>query len=134
MKRNVVKSSALVGAMTLTMMFAGLRTGSLKEIAKPYLGVYECVEAKLGGKDCLGPFEELSLELKADGSFYLYYQERNRDSRREKGQYRYDPEKKTLTLVGGGEFIKREFPLENGILTVTVRVGDKLLNMQFEQK
>ena len=134
MKRNVIKSSAFVGAMTLTMLFGGMRASSLKEIEKPYLGVYECIEAKLGERDCLERFDELSLELKSDGTFLLYYKECNRERKRETGQYKYDPDKKTLTLVRRGDFIKREFPLEKGILTVTVRMGDKLLNMHFEQK
>lgn len=134
MRKNVLKSSALVGVMSL-LLLPNFRFGSLKEITKPYLGVYECVEAKLGEKDYLGYFEEICLELKSDGSFTLCYCEKNGEKKKEIGKYKYDPKKKTVTLIGGaGDFIKREFSLSAGVLTVTVRVGDKILNLQFEQK
>ena len=124
----------LVGAMTIMMAFGDLRANALKDITKPYLGVYQCVEANLGGRDCLDGLEELDLELKSDGTFSLYYKERNRGRKEETGKYVYDPNKKTLTLLGRGDFLKREFPLEDGILTITMRVGDKLLCVKFEQK
>ena len=46
----------LAGACALLALFPNLspsKNGSLKEIVKPYLGVYECKNAQLGEKDLL---------------------------------------------------------------------------------
>jgi len=129
-----IKSSLLVGFTTLMLLFSGMG-GDLKDVTKPHLGVYECVEAKMNGDDCLSGFDYVHLELKPNETFVLYYKEKEGEQKQETGKYRYDKKDKTVTMrLDGCVFFKREFPLEKGILTVCVPLGDQLLTLRFEQK
>ncbi|MBQ7948139.1 MAG: hypothetical protein IJ284_00100 [Clostridia bacterium] len=134
MKRKILKSPMLVGLLSLMACFPSLKKDTLKDITKPYLGVYECTEARWNEEDCLNRFSYIHLELKGDGTFILYYCEKDGEKRKETGRYHYDKEKSALTLMGRTGMIKREFPLKEGVLTVNIAFGGDNLNMQFEQK
>ena len=127
-----VKSSLLAGIAALWLLYGGMAKKELKDIAKPYLGVYECTEARLGGKEYLSRFTSLHLELKADDTFLLHYCEKGGEKHTQEGRYSYDKEKGTITLQGGG--FEREFPLSEGILTVVVPMGGQTVKLTFEQK
>ena len=130
-----IKSSLLSSILTLFLCFPWIQGDSLKEIAQPYLGVYECTQAQLNDTDFLNRFSYIDLELKTENQFVLYYCEKNGERKQEEGKYRYDAEKQTLTLIGGtGGFFKREFPFKEGILTINVRFGEQTLFLKFEQK
>lgn len=130
-----LKSSLLAGIVTLLLLFPNFRTGSLTDITKPHLGVYECTEAKLGDADYLDRFSYIHLELKTENEFVLHYCQKSGEKRQESGKYSYDREKEKLTLIGGENgFFKREFPLKEGILTISVRIGEQTLSLKFEQK
>ena len=132
---NRIKSSILSGILTLFLSVSLFGKSSLKEITKPYLGVYECTQAQLNNVDCLDRFSYINLELKSDNEFTLYYCEKNGEGKQESGKYQYDANKQKLTLTGGvGGFFKREFPLKEGILTITIPLGEKTLSFKFEQK
>ena len=131
MKKDLLKSSLLAGAVVLLSVW-NMRAGGLKEIAKPYLGVYECTEAKWNEEDYLARFSYVQLELKEDGTFLLHYAETDGKRKTEKGRYTYDERKGLLTLSGGG--LRRQFPIKDGVLTVHLVFGDKNLIMQFQQK
>ena len=66
-----VKSSLLAGVVTLLLACSFGGKGDLKEISKPYLGVYECTEARVGEREYLDRFSKLDLELKENGEFIL---------------------------------------------------------------
>lgn len=135
MKRVKIRSSLLVGFAALLFSFSSVQKGDLTDIAKPYLGIYDCTDAKLGDEDLLARFDDLKLELKNKGEYVLYYKEKGGKTKRVKGKYRYDKEKETLTLhLPNSAFIHRAFPLKKGQLTVSVTYGDKILILQFEQK
>ena len=135
MKRTTLKSSLLAGLISLLWLFPSLRESSLTDITKPHLGVYECTEATLNDNDYLGRFSYIHLELKTEEDFILYYKEKEGEKKQETGKYSYDREKETLTLIGGANgFFKREFPLKEGILTISVRIGEQNLSLKFEQK
>lgn len=135
MKRNVLKSSALTGIAALVLAFAPLKKGELTDIAKPHLGFYECESATLSGDDLSDEFEYVRLELKTDGAFVLYYRKTGGKERTEKGKYTYDKDKGEITLAAGeGNAIKRSFPLKDGVMDVTLRIGTKTLQMKFKQK
>ena len=123
-----MRSSILAGIAALAFFLPA----TLKEIAKPYLGVYECKEAKLGNSDYLEHFEDITLELKPDGEFILSFVEKGGKERREKGKYTYDAKRGVLTIDGGN--IKREFPLKEGVLRFQLSIGGKWLSVLFEQK
>jgi hypothetical protein len=117
------------------MLSPKIKSGSLKEIAKPYLGEYECKEIVWRDEEYSDRFDALTLELKPKGEFLLHYKEKDGNRRVEKGKYLYDEEEKILTLIGGfGGAFKREFPLVDGVLTVSVPIGGDLLVIKFEQK
>ncbi len=126
-----MKNILISALCALILRFPGWTSG-LKEITLPEVGIYECTQASLGEKDHLEYFSDLHLELKGDGTFVLYYQEKDKDKKQAKGNYRYDRERNVITLQGG-EY-KREFPLKEGVLTVTLRIGEKTLMLTFEQK
>lgn len=135
MKNIRLKSSLASALASLLFLFPSLRTGSLKDITKPHLGVYECTEARLNDTDYLEKFSYIHLELKTEEEFLLYYCEDGGEKRQEAGKYVYDREKETLTLIGGaGVFFKREFPLKDGVLTINIRVGEQTLALKFERK
>ena len=135
MKKIKLRSSLFVGAAALVFSFPALQKGELTDIAKPYLGVYNCTQAKLSNQDLLERFDDISLELKAKGEYVLYFKEKGEKTKKVKGKYRYDKEKETITLrLPNSSFIYRAFPLQKGVLTVSVPYGDKILILQFEQK
>lgn len=135
MKTIRLRSSLLAGLIFLLFFFPNFRLGSIDEITKPHLGVYECTEAKLNDNDLLDRFSYIHLELKTAEDFILYYQEKEGSKKQETGKYEYDREKGSLTLIGGvGGFFKREFPLKEGVLTISVRIGEQTLSLKFEQK
>ena len=135
MKKVKLKSSIVAGLTGLLLLFPNFKTGSLTEISKPYLGVYECQQAKLGEEEYLDKFSYIELELFPKGKYALRYCEKSGEKQEVKGKYRSDEKKEILTLylTQGGVF-KRDFPLEKGKLTATVPLGNKTLFLQFEQK
>ena len=131
MDMKKVKSSILAGiAALLFSTYSGAK--DLKDITKPYLGVYECTEARIGEREYLDRFSKLDLELKEDGKFILYYCEKNGKPKTQTGAYRYDKEQKTLTLLGGG--VQHAFPFENGVLTAVIPLGGYTIQLKFAQK
>lgn len=139
MKKIKLKSSILAGTCAILALIPNLsvaKGGDLKQIAKPYLGVYECKSAQLGEEDLLEDFSRIHLELKKDGAFVLYYTDKKRGKEeRLRGKYVYDDEKQTVTLkFAEGKGFQRAFPLQKGQLTVSFPIGKRQLCLIFEQK
>ena len=138
MKTIKLKSSILASACALLALFPNLspsKNGSLKEIVKPYLGVYECKNAQLGEKDLLAEFSYIHLELKDKGEFILYYNENEGKKIKTRGKYTYDEKTQTITMeFADGKSFKRDFPLKNGQLIVSLPLGKEQLCLIFEQK
>ena len=135
MKKNRLKSSVLSGILSLFLFAPSFRASGLKEITKPYLGTYDCTEARLSETEYLSSFEYIRLELKPKGEFIIYCKKKGGKEFRENGNYKYDAKRNVITLIGGaGNILKREFPLSNGNLIVEVPLGEKNLFLKFEQK
>ena len=135
MKTIKLKTSILSALATLLFVFSAVKSHGLKDITKPYLGQYECKSATLGDKEYLESFSYIRLELKPDETFSLYYCPKDGKAKEEQGQYSYDPKTGELLLsIGRNDEIKRKFPLKEGELTVSLRLGGKTLVMKFEQK
>ena len=128
-----MKNLILAGLLSLVALFPS-KKGGLDDIAKPYLGEYECITAQIGEKDCLDKFTYIRLELKDEGEFVLDCKEREGKKRQIKGKYSYDKEKGVLTFTDQVGGFKREFPLKKGSLTVSLPMAGKMLVLQFEQK
>ncbi len=134
MKKHVLKSSLLAGLLSFLALLTPIKS-ELKDVASPHLGFYECENATLAGEDLMGEFDYVRLELKSDESFVLYYSKKGEKESKETGKYRYDREKEEIRLSAGeGSGIKRTFPLKDGVIFVTLRLGTKTLRMQFKQK
>ena len=138
MKKVKLKSSilaSLCAILALIPNFTMRKSGDLKEITKPYLGVYECKSAQLGDEDLLKNFSHIHLELKKDGEFVLYYGDKKGRKDRAHGKYVYDATKQTITLtLSDGNCFQRTFPLQKGQITVTFPVGNRQLCLIFTQK
>ncbi len=128
--KGKIKSSALAGICALLFVCS---SGSLTEIAKPYLGSYECTEAKLGATDLLGEFKEIRLELLDGENYQIVYLEKGQERKKVGGKYAFNQEKGVLTLVDKGGF-NREFPFTDGKLTVSFPVGNRQAVIVFERK
>ncbi len=135
MKKAFLKTSVLAGIASLLFSFSAWKTGTLTDITKPYLGEYECKSATYGKKDMLEDISSVILQLKADETFVLSYKDKHGKTRKETGTYQYDKERNTLHFFweGKGE-LKRDFPLEKGCIQGSVKMGNKILSIRFEQK
>ena len=134
MKDGKIKSSIFAGLTALILCCTGLKQSSLTDIAKTHTGVYECKSATLGDKEYMEEFSYIRLELNLDDSFSLYYCVKDGKPREQSGKYAYDKQKNVVCLsLDKKSEIKREFPLEKGVLLITLPVGVKTLIMKFEQ-
>ena len=129
-----MKSFILAACLSLISLFSNIKDSGLSDIAKPYLGEYLCKSAQFGAKDCLEEFSYIRLELKDEENFILYYKEKEGKQKQIEGKYVYNKEKESLQFVDKSGVFKREFPLNDGILTIALPIGEKNLILQFEQK
>ncbi len=131
--KSKLKSSILAGVAALLFLFPNIKESTLDEIAKPYLGIYECTEARVGSKNVLEEFSDLRLELLKDGNFTLFYKPKKGKRKQAQGKYSYDEERGVLVLEEEGG-LQREFPFTNGQITVSFPVGKKTVVLQFQQR
>ena len=130
-----LKSSVLAGLAAILTLFPAWKNSSLKEIAKPYLGVYECESATWGQRDYLEEFSLLRLELQPKNEFVLSYELKNGKKGKEQGKYEVDEKRKVLILtLGGNEEFTREFPLQKGSIVFSLPIASQMLVMKFTQK
>ncbi len=135
MKKTTLKSSVLVGIITLAFCLPACGKATLPEITKPYVGEYECTSATLGEKEYLDEFSFVKLELRPDDTFTLSYASKDGKKGTETGKYKYDFEKETICFVGMGDYaIERAFPLKNGQIDLTIAFGKQTLHIRFAQK
>lgn len=137
MKTIKIKSSFLAVLTIFLLCFPWwhtVKTQPLTELTKPYLGMYECRLAQLNEKNLLDEYDYIRLELKKDGECVLYAKDKVGKEQKAEGEYIYNKERETITFcVENLPFIKREFPMKQGVIFITLRQGDKTLLMQFQQ-
>ncbi len=131
--RITLKSSILAGLCALCMLG---KSSSLKDISKPYLGEYECKQATYGEKDYLENFTYIRMELQSGDRFVLSYCDKLTNKKNQvEGEFVYDEKTNTVTLqLGNDACIKRQFSLKDGVLLVVTTLGNKILQLRFEQK
>ena len=107
--------------------------GSLKDISRPYAGMYVCKELSLGGRDMRGDFEEITLELKQDGSFVLLYETKEGNRGGYNGTYGLDSEKGEISLTArqGKRDKSFTFPYRNGTIYIDYNLFGTLLHASF---
>lgn len=109
---------------------------SLKEIAKPYLGTYECEWLYYGGVDRKEIFDYLRVELKTKGELLITYKTKRGERTEVPLSYEYDFDEKTLRVTGQWQLLKidRKFPLDKGEINVVTNLLGKLVNVKFSRK
>lgn len=109
------------------------KMSTLPELAKPYLGMYECKELKIGGKDFSENFEKIVLELDYGGGFTLFYRDKTGGEGGYSGDYRADPEGEKITFSAktGLRTSSYTFPMKNGKIVVDYNFHGKLLHAVF---
>ncbi len=134
--RNIIKSSALVGAFCLLLTANGWsKDGKLTDIARPYLGTYECETLYFGGENKLDDFDYFRLEIASDGTMKLVYKAKNKDPKEIPLKYEYNSDKQEITVRGQWGIVKSQqtFPLKNGELNATLRFGGKQIIVKFKK-
>ena len=135
MKKITIKSAICAGIFAIVLACSCCANTTLKDIAKPHTGEYECKSAVLGEKDLLSSFEYINLALDGDGTYTLRYKTKLGKAGEEKGEYTYDADKQTLSITQGekGE-VKREIPIIKGKIFLSIPIGGRQLSVQFEKK
>ena len=135
MKKITLKSAVCAGIFSIVLACSCCANSTLKDIAKPHTGEYECKSAVLGEKDLLSSFEYIQLELKNDNTYALRYKTKLGKAGEEKGTYTYDADKQTLSITQGekGE-LKREIPIIKGKIFLSIPIGGRQLSVEFEKK
>lgn len=101
----------------------------MKDVAKPYIGVYSAERILFGGEDWTEKLSRLAVELKGNGTFTLSATDKRGRKYSGGGEYAYEKEVGEIifrsplpyALSGGKAY------LEGGGLRLTARYGDKLL-------
>lgn len=133
MRKYIVKTPVLAGLISLLLLFPNFKKGSLTDVTKPYLGEYECTQAKLDERNYLPFFSYIKLELKKDKTFTVSYKELGGKKKELKGEYDYHSKRKVLVFKAKEGF-KREIPLKDGEFSFVLPFGEKTLRLTFEQK
>ena len=132
-----LKSSFVSGLFSLLLFFPGCAAAkytSLSDVTKPWLGEYECRLATDGNVDYLKDYQYIRLHLISEEDYLLTCKTKLGDCKSTQGKYRYDKERGVIILeldVAGG--IKREFPLQKGVISITIPFGAKTFRAEFEQ-
>ena len=104
MRRKGIFYSILISAACVFLPFFlgnaaknGAEKEDLKEISKPYTGVYRCKEIKYGACDFLQYVQKAELELKENGGYVLTVTMKNGKKQKSTGDYEVDGE--TIAFV-----------------------------------
>ena len=130
-KTEKMKSSGLVGIFALLLTFS---KGSvdLKEITKPYLGVYTCTNATFSGQKQTSA-KNMKLELKQDNSYTVYYYINGKGVKKD-GKYVYEQDTNSIRFLLDGINVRQQsFPIKKGVLEIRVQFGENLLELLFEK-
>ncbi len=109
------------------------KMSSLEDISKPYLGVYEAEELRLGDADLTDKFSYVRLELDYGGKFTLSYRTEEGIEEQKTGRYEFDTTKNELTMSvnEGGVSYSRTYRVENGAIVIDENFMGKQLYAKF---
>lgn len=137
MKKFVQTVFFTVCALMLLFVLAGCKSvgemGNLKDVSKPYTGIYECEKLSLGGKDMTDAFEKVTLELKGDGSFEIFYRTAAGGEGGYEGGYTLDETggEITFSAMKGARQKSFTFPYEKGAVHIDYNLFGNLLHAEF---
>ncbi|MBQ8319928.1 MAG: hypothetical protein IJX81_03515 [Clostridia bacterium] len=130
MKKLRVKSAAFLGAMLLLLSLPNVSSlGSLRSVSAPYAGFYDCKKLTLDGKDMLGHFATLRLEIKGEGEMLLSYQDKSGVKGEKTLSYEYLEEENALLICyrDGEKELKKRAQFSQGELTFSLQLNGRLL-------
>ena len=109
---------------------------SVKSLTKPYVGVYECVEAKFGETDLLENYEYVNLTFLDAKKFEISYKLKNGQKRSYESNYTVDEKTRELTGEIGifGYKFREKIKIEHGEFTISRTVMNKPLYVKFKMK
>ncbi len=112
------------------------KSGSLKSITKPYIGEYECVEARLGNTDLLEKYEFITISLLDDKKLEVSFKPKNGNKKSFEGAYEVDPDTREFSGEIGilGVKFREKTKIENGKFTLTKLIFKMPLIMNFKMK
>ena len=133
-----LKYAAAVLAVLFAVAFAGCNAAelsSLRSFSKPYVGAYECTEARFGGRDLLRDFPSLVLTLQEGGACVLEVVSADGRKRTAKGSYEYGEGDNILfTAVVRGKKYSKNVVLDNGCFVIEQMFAGQKLFLKFEAK
>lgn len=111
-------------------------SGSLKSITKPYIGEYECVEARLGETNLLEKYDFINISLLDGKKMEVSFKSKNGNKKTFKGAYEVNEDTREFTGEVGilGVKFKEGTKIENGKFTVKKVIFSKPLIMNFKMK
>ncbi len=137
MKRKILFSAALLFLSLSILLLPACEAraeGSIKEITKPYIAQYECVEAKLGDKNLLEQYDFIRIILVDNEKMQIVFKPKDNDKQIIDGAY--DLDFKTRELVGEigilGYKFKEKTTVQKGEFVISKTILAKQLYMKFK--
>lgn len=129
---NKLRISLIVPILTLALN--ALAMTGLKDIARPYLGTYECKYARLGEDDLLKSLDYIRFELLPKDVFKIEFKDKNGVKGLYRGHYTFSEKNGEITINENifGKKVKKTFSAENGAIQVNLKFGDAPLSIKFE--
>lgn len=137
MKRKFILLSVFCALLLVLLPACDARkTGSLRDITRPYIAQYECTEATLGGDDMLEKFDYIEIYLANKNNLEIIYKPKNGERKIVKAPYKFDLSTRELSAEIGilGHKFRQAVKVENGKFTVSKTIGKKQLIMKFKAK
>lgn len=127
------KFCALLAPLALAaMLFTGCSVSemsTLRELARPYAGVYECETLTYAGRDLAEEFEYVRLTLGYGGEAELSWKKTGGGGGARSFSYEAEIEEGRVTFSSGA--YRRTFPLEKGAVRIEIIVCGRLLYAEF---
>ncbi len=129
MRKVLVCLAPLLLAATILCGCSVSEMSTLRELSRPYTGVYECEKLTYAGRDLLGDYEYIRLTLEYGDEAALQWRDLTGGEGGFALSYEAEIEEGRITFFSGKH--KRTFPLEEGTLCVRLILCGKLLYAEF---
>lgn len=107
------------------------KKGDLKEITKPYLGIYTLEKCRLADTDLTDYFKQTTFELKSDGTYLMRLKSKTGKELSNEGKYTFTDGKLTVFIKVNDEEKKHTFPYVKGKIYFQATYMNKLLYAVF---
>ena len=133
-----LKYTAAALAVSLALALAGCNAAelsSLRAFAAPYVGAYECTEARFGGRDLLQDFQRITLTLEEGGACLLELVPQKGGKKTARGKYEYGEGNNVLfTATVRGRTVRKNVVFDNGTFVIEQMFAGQKLYLKFEVK